>query len=117
MNFLRPWGSAWGYNEMAQSNESVIELIHSVEELLKGTKICAHCLDSPVQGRLRVESEPVTARKKWCPRWLYRRIVKRNLHWYCPNCGKEWKERRIWNGPKGTVTPIDEEVFRLELAV
>jgi len=84
---------------MAQSNRELLNLIHHTEEILKGTKICAFCFRKPPEHRLVVRFDGDVP------------------HWFCPNCGREWKERREWLGPEGTITPFDEEVVGVGVAV
>jgi len=78
---------------MAQSNTAFLKMLHATNEALKGKQICSACLLPPPENALTVEYDGDTP------------------HWYCPNCKIEWKGRRVWYGPKGTITPIDEVAY------
>jgi hypothetical protein len=73
---------------VSQSNDIFLDLLHATEEIVKGTKLCRGCM-------FRVR------------RWNVRSIDG-ELHWFCPQCGRENDPIRVHFGPEGTLTVIEE---------
>ena len=65
------------------------KLVKEVDEILYGAALCSRCSQ-------RSERTQVI-------------VIGDKLRWFCRRCGAEWNTVRVRFGPKGTLTPIDEQ--------